>query len=82
MKYYLWVNSKVPPFNHLWMLSLCVASLFLFTSCDKVSGLADRLKDIGGADAYSAVDQMNHKQAMEVIAEESKLVMIEFFRDT
>lgn len=51
------------------------------TSCNKVSQLAGKLKDVG-ADSHTTVDQMSHEQAKAVIASESKLVMVEFYTDT
>ncbi|MGB2403303.1 MAG: hypothetical protein ACPIA7_07815 [Akkermansiaceae bacterium] len=83
MKYYLVANNLVQLFNHLWLVLLAIACLFLFTSCDKVNVLVDRLKDVGGqSDAYAKVDKVDHEQAKILIAEESKLVMVEFYTDT
>ena len=48
-----------------------------------MSELVDRIKDMGGqGSSHSTVDAMNQKDAQALIANESKLVMVEFYTDT
>ena len=48
-----------------------------------MSELVDRIKDMGGQwSSHSTVDAMNQKEAQALIANESKLVMVEFYTDT
>lgn len=83
MKHYLAANSLLQLLNYLWLVLVSIACLFLFTSCDKINVIVDRLKDVGGqSDAYAKVDKIDHEQAKILIAEEPKLVMVEFFTDT
>ena len=67
-----------------------VASLLVFTltSCDQVGELVDKAKGFVGDDEDSAgkakagVDEVNEQQAKGVLAEEPRLVMVEFYSDT
>lgn len=67
-----------------------VASLLVFTlaSCDQVSDLVDKAKALLGDDKNSAdesnagVEEVNEQEGKAVLAEESRLVMVEFYSDT
>lgn len=62
---------------------LGAACVLLMSSCNKMSELVDRIKDMGGqGSSHSTVDAMNQKEAQALIANESKLVMVEFYTDT
>ena len=62
---------------------LSAACVFLMSSCNKMSELVDRIKDMGGqGSSHSTVDAMNQREAQALIANESKLVMVEFYTDT
>ena len=66
---------------HLTALLLGLLAALSVTSCNKVSQLTGKLKNVG-ASSHTTVDQMNQEEAKAVIASESKLVMVEFYTDT
>ena len=66
---------------HQKLVIIGLSVVLSMTSCNKISQLAGKLKNVG-ADSHTTVDRMNHEQAKAVIDGESKLVMVEFYSDT
>ena len=69
------------------MLALTALLTLALASCDQMSDLVDKAKGLFGDDEKSAstttgVDEVNEKEAKEVMAKEPRLVMVEFYTDT
>ena len=70
----------------LTISTFAIASLAV-TSCDKVKDLAGSAKawfsdDEGGGDQVVDVQSVGKEEGLEIIANESRLVMVEFYSDT
>lgn len=68
----------------LYRLIPAAVALFGLASCDKVSDLADKVSglwsDVSGDGGGVAV--VGEEEGRAIIAEEPKLVMVEFYSDT
>lgn len=79
-----------PAIQSAYPVFAVVASLLVFAlaSCDKVSHLVDKAKGLVGGNEDSAdesnagVEEVNEQEGKAVLAEESRLVMVEFYSDT
>ena len=69
-------------------LSLATGFCLCVVSCDQASELVDKAKgllgdeDGSGKKASAEVDKMDELEAKKAIAEESRLLMVEFYTDT
>lgn len=67
---------------------LAAALVFSLTGCDQVSDLVEKAKGLVGDDGKpgaggdATVDKVNEEQAKAVMAQESRMVMVEFYSDT
>lgn len=59
------------------MVGLCAV-----TSCDKVSDLTEKVSGLWEEESTVGVVEVDEKEGKSIIAEESRLVMVEFYSDT
>lgn len=59
------------------MVGLCAV-----TSCDKVSDLTEKMSGLWEEESTVGVVEVDEKEGKSIIAEESRLVMVEFYSDT
>lgn len=66
---------------------VAVGVMLALASCDKMADLTDKAKGLLGGDESSAakvvdVEQVDEAQGKDIIATESRMVIVEFYTDT